>query len=188
MARKSNLSNVILTYIARDDSAIGVPPEELDDKYGEYIRTKDMSLLQIDHSKQPCIYTLRTFSTQRHSVYVTKAVEALAPVAERMKDAGKDAEELPKDLDFETLSKAWDEYDSYAALAIRDRVIGCSGHPMVSEVTDTGELKEVVVNWQPGQPEPKGVVDDILGQKELVREIFSFLVTAASLTERQKKA
>lgn len=186
MARKSHISNVILNYIARDDSAIGVPPEELDEKYAEYLRTKDMGVLKVDHSKQPCVYTLRTFSTQRHSVYVSKAIEALAPVAEMMKDT--DADTDPENMDFVAMSKAWDDYDSYAALAIRDRILGCSGHPMITDITDSGEVREVVVQWQPGQPEPKGVVDDILSQKDLVREIFSFLVTAASLTDRQKKA
>jgi hypothetical protein len=179
MARKSQLTNVLLNYIARDDSAIMVPAEELDAAYDEYMRTKDMTLLKVDHTKQPCIYTLRTFSTQKHSVYVTKAVESLQGVMSKGDDlSGVTVEEL---------SRAWDDYDVYAGMAIRDRILGCTGHPMVSEVTDEGDLREVIVQWVPGQPEPSGLLDDILGQKSLVREIFQFLVTAASLSERQKK-
>jgi hypothetical protein len=183
MARKSQLTNVLLNYIARDDSAIGVAEEELDTVYDEYMRTKDMSVLKIDHDKRPCIYTLRTFSTQKHNTFVTKAVESLRDVMKKGEEEGG-----MEKLDFQELARAWDDYDLYAGMAIRDRIIGVTNHPLVSEITDHGELREVIIQWTPGQSEPAGLLDDILAQKSLVREIFQFLVIAASLTERQKKA
>ena len=182
MARKAQLTNVILTYIARDDSAIGVPAEELDEKYNEYLRTKDLSTLQIDYDKSPCIYTLRTFSTQKHNAYVAQAIDALQSVM-----PNGDAASI-ENVDVHTLSRVWDQYDLYIGLAIKDRIIGVSNHPMVAEVTANGEVREVVVQWTPGQPEPAGLIEDILSQRTLAREIFQFLVTAASLTDRQKKA
>jgi hypothetical protein len=178
MARKSTMTNVILQYIARDDSAISLPEDELDAKYSEYLSSKDMSLLKIDPSKNPCIYTLRTFSTQKHKMYVAKALQEILPFME----------EKPEDASYEVLAGAWNEYYVYARMALRDRIVGCSGHPMVQEVREDGSVDEVILRWEMGQPEPAGLVDSILSDDELVREMFQFLLTAAQLTERQKKA
>lgn len=180
MARKAKLVNIILDYIAKDDSAINVPEEELDEKYSTYLTTKDLTVLNVDWSKDPCVYKLKTFSTQKHGVYVMKALEVIKPFFDAKTDE-------PEEKDYEALGALWDEYYHYAALAIKDRLIGCTNHPMITGIDETGALQEVTVKWDVDKPQPAGLVEDILSQKGLVQEIFQFLVTASSLTERQKK-
>lgn len=170
MARKSRVTSLVLDYIAKDDSAIGVRPEKLDEVYDQYIASKDITLLKLNHAESPCIYRLRVFNTQRHWEDIREAFAAV--------EGAQDGTLTPDD---------WIEYLRHARRAIRDRIVGCTAHPMVKGLTEKGELEEVIVSWQKGDPEPMGLLDDILSQEDLVANIFRFLVQAASLNEAQKK-
>lgn len=173
MARKSRITSLVLDYIAKDDSAIGIPEgPELDQVYDKYLSSKDLTLLQLDSNKMPCIYRLKVFNTQKNWESVREAFAALDGERE-------EGEELD--------SSAWGAYLSSAKLAIRDRFVGCKGHPMIRSISNKGELEEVIMNWDEGQPQPAGVLDDILSQDDLVAGIFRFLVQAATLTDAQKK-
>lgn len=169
MARKSRVTSLVLDYIAKDDSAIGVSPEDLDEAYAKYAETKDITTLKLKKEDNPCIYRVRVFNTQKNWESVREAFSLVEGAGDGIDPA------------------AWSDYLRHAKNAIRDRIVGVVGHPVVKGIDERGQLEEVVITWHEGDPEPKGLVDDILSQDDLVASMFQFLVQAATLTEAQKK-
>lgn len=194
MSRKAKLTQTVLRFIARDDSAIGVPEEKLKERYEAFLREQDLEGLEVKEADAPAWYRLRPFRTENWA----EVLDAFAAVSEVVHAEGE-AEEVEKETSVEEASeerkaptsdemrKLMTTHRHHVREAVRDRIVGVIRHPLVVDVDAKGVPDIRLVTWETGTPQPEGLVEDILLQDELVSDMFTYLLHAAMLTERKKK-
>lgn len=204
MGRKAKLTQTVLKFIARDDSALGVEEARKKEAYEAFLTEQDIKGLQVDESEEPAWYRLRPFRAENWGevvdayAAVTKATrgdkddedkaevaEGEQAPAEAKAEAKTEAEVKPPTPD--ELKDLMRTHRHHVREAVRDRIVGALRHPVILGVDDTGTPDIRLVTWEVGTPEPEGLVEDILSQDALVLDMFMYLLYAAMLTERKKK-
>jgi hypothetical protein len=200
MGRKAKLTQTVLKFIARDDSAIDLPEEEVKEAYEKFLTEQNLKGLKVNEAEGPAWYQLRPFRTENWG----EVVEAYAAVAEasgalpkgeegeQVDEAIVEAVEALEDGDkapptSDEVKELMKTHRHHVREAVRDRIVGVVRHPIVVSVSDEGEADIRIVTWEVGTPQPEGLVEDILSQDPLVADMFMFLLYSAMLTERKKK-
>lgn len=158
--------NTVFKFLPYDDSSINVETGKLKDVYQEYLKTANLTLLNIDKSKSPSFYWFRPLNGE-----LWQEVRDLLGFADGEHE--EDAAEV-------TLRGTYRKVISYC-------LIGADYHPEAIGVSEDGKLEVVDWSWKVGEKEPAGLKDSVLKDDALVHSMFQFIVAVSVLTEEEKK-
>lgn len=166
VARKARMNAAtVARFISIDDDAIGGDPNTVVERYDQYLKTANTTVLELDKSKDPAYYFLRPFTSRERAL------------VQDYFDANKDKSEGQVQSDFEPVRRA----------VLEQCFVGCDDHPMLpSELPEDGSVEPERVKWTVGTPAPRGLKASVMEDEILVNAMLMFLFTISRLTEDEK--
>lgn len=148
-------------FIVADDKAIGAR-----DKYDEYLRTGDESVLAL--TATPSYYFFR-------------------PVPDDIADDIRSALDATDALEGEQKNSAAQDaiIDAVRAKLLRRTLCGAVAHPIVLGMSKN-KVRVRLVEWKIGEPDENGIVESMLGDTLFCNTAFNFLLARTVLTEEEK--